>query len=62
MADPGFDDISDPLSLHKYVYAKGDPVDGVDLSGHLAVETAALDQVELDSLPGIYAFEFALGC
>ena len=33
MDDPDAGDIFDPASLHKYLYAEADPVDGVDPSG-----------------------------
>jgi len=42
--DPFAGNFSDPLSLHKYLYTHGDPVNGVDPSGEIYVALfAALD-------------------
>lgn len=38
--DPFFGNLRDPLSLHKYVYGQGDPVDSVDPSGQFSLAGA----------------------
>jgi RHS repeat-associated protein len=51
-------DDTDPLSLHKYLYTEGDPVDGVDPSGNddLAEITAGFSVSEtLDAMPQLQA-------
>jgi RHS repeat-associated protein len=48
---PGFGSNQDPISLHKYLYAGGDPVNNYDPSGH--------DLTELLAVMGEYAAEFA---
>jgi RHS repeat-associated protein len=35
--DPFFGKTSDPLSLHKYTYANGDPANGIDPTGNMSV-------------------------
>ncbi len=35
---------NDPLSLHKYLYVAGDPVNGVDPSGNDCLAVVSLDQ------------------
>jgi hypothetical protein len=54
--DEGVD--TDPLSLHKYLYTEGDPVDGVDPTGNdnLAEITAGFSVSEtLDVMPQLHA-------
>jgi RHS repeat-associated protein len=35
--DPFFGNLNDPLSLHKYLYTHGDPVNGIDPSGLMTI-------------------------
>jgi RHS repeat-associated protein len=37
--DPFFGNLNDPQSLHKYLYAHGDPINGIDPSGNMSVGT-----------------------
>lgn len=43
--DPNAGNIKIPASLHKYLYAGGDPVDGMDPSGRSLIESS-LDLAE----------------
>jgi RHS repeat-associated protein len=40
--DPDDGKIKDPQSLHKYLYAQGDPINGIDPHGRDAIITYAL--------------------
>ncbi len=63
MDDPAFDDVTDPSSLHKYLYTADNPVNAADPSGHLAVETAALNQATVvQSAPVVYLYALAVSC
>jgi RHS repeat-associated protein len=50
--DPFFGDLNDPLSLHKYIYAHADPVNGIDPNG----EAAILVPILVGLLTGLLAF------
>jgi RHS repeat-associated protein len=48
--DPESGDELDPKSLHKYLYAKGDPIDGIDPTGRIdVIQTALSDAVVVSS-------------
>ena len=38
--DPWEGNISEPISLHKYLYANGNPIDNVDLSGYFSIQSS----------------------
>jgi len=52
--DPFFGNLEDPLSLHKYLYTHGDPVQGVDPSGEFL-------GVSISGLLGAFMWVSALG-
>jgi hypothetical protein len=63
MDDPDFDDISDPLTLHKYVYTGDDPVDAVDPSGHKdTAETTTLDETTIEIRPETILLGLGIAC
>ncbi|MGL6196748.1 MAG: RHS repeat domain-containing protein [Thermoguttaceae bacterium] len=44
--DPFFGNLSDPQSLHKYLYTHGDPVNGIDPTGHF-VQTICVAAIQM---------------
>jgi len=60
-SDPYSGNLNDPLTLHKYLYANCDPVNGADRSGYLVeeeLETEAIgEEIETDSALSVSEME-----
>jgi YD repeat-containing protein len=62
--DPTSGDNQDPISLHKYLYANADPINGLDPSGHdeLSDDAFALaDDYVIEELAGLQTVENYIG-
>jgi hypothetical protein len=62
--DPLDGDITNPGTLHKYLYAQGDPVNGMDPTGR--VDEAEVGQIDLGiaarNAAAVYAVGVAVAC
>jgi RHS repeat-associated protein len=63
--DPGEGDVTEPATLHKYLYANGDPVDGADPTGWDDVDVIQLYarvSVSAPVIAGLEAAKAAIAC
>lgn len=61
--DPNNGDLSNPVTLHKYLYANGDPVNGADPSGRDdTMENPRLFTIAVVATTGVIALRAAINC